>query len=519
MELEKLLTPDLREILIPPDESIIPSGLKIEEIEDIQLDLIKRPDFIVEANFLNIPIFKFDKNQRGKKNNFAINHIVERIDDKSTVTRKVVVSVAPGESAGKEKEDRLPGAFDHDVWLVLMDLWDEQGRADNGKVYFKIGDICRRLTIDFTSGNNLKRVVSSISRLKRTIIESKNAYYSMETSKYVSHSVNLLDSAYTETKKGKSRKIDDLCYVVISKFVLDNLKRDYTAKINRRLYQQLSLGFSKRISNLITYRKQVKNEYGSFDFALDELASKLPISGKAYPSKVLERLRPTIKELEKKGLFSCEVIDVNGEKYIRFVPLHNEDALMGAENIKRFSAMVKEVYKVNINEFFDLEDDDLETLIKKYDKEIQIKKRKYSWCYHVMTILLHQMVRGNYKTRSENGIGGLLVSMLKKDDLDLPLKFKPLDVEYEEVAREREIKTAVMIKQNEEKEKEKAIVNLTNGYYEKLSKPQKTKYLKRLDKEHGDMMRELRESEGFRRGIVMSYIAEDIKNGEEIDIL
>jgi hypothetical protein len=480
--------------------------------QQIEFDL-DRPDFIVEANFLNVPLFSFDKNRKGGHKNSVVHRFVERVGS-GNVVRTVTIAVADKEKDGATLKDHLPNAFDHDVWIVLMDLWDEQGRPDHGRVYFRQSDICKKLKIT-DGGNNYKRIRESLLRLKRTTIESKSAFYSAQKAKYVDISVGFVDRVQIERSSRKSATKEDLSYAVISEPVLENLKRNYSARIKRDLYLQLDHGFSKRLANLITYQKTIDQQSGSFEFQLEELAQKLPMSGDLYPSQIIERLKPTLEELKVKKLFHSEVIRSSGKTFLRLTPLNQDEYLVGAEVLDRFCNLVQQVYGKTLQSVFDINLDDVLVLLKKYPRIIEFRKRKYSWVYHVLSVLMHQMTKSGYSQKAKDP-SALMSFAMKRDDIDLPIGFKPVDVAALETVREQQEYRLSHTRKLEEVRIEQNFKDIAEAYYAALSDRQLQEYEQKIRKQFGAFMKLEKNTESYF-SMIKDCIIEDMKS-QRLDI-
>lgn len=485
---------------------------ELTENNQIEFDL-DRPDFIVEANFLNVPLFSFDRNRKGGRKNSVVHRFIERIGS-GNVVRTVTIAVADKEKDGETTRDHLPNAFDHDVWIVLMDLWDEQGRPDHGRVYFRQSDICKKLKIT-DGGNNYKRIRESLLRLKRTTIESKSAFYSAVKAKYVDLSVGFVDRVQIERSSRRSMSKEDLSSATISEPVLENLKRNYSARIKRDLYLQLDHGFSKRLANLITYQRAIDKQWGSFEFQLEELAQKLPMSGNLYPSQIIERLKPTLEELKSKNLFHSELFRINGKSYLRLNPMNNDGFLVGPEFIDQFNDFIYQDYGKSIESIFQINKDDILSLLEKYSKVIDFKKRKYSWVYHVLSVLMHQMVKNNYNLKAKDPLA-LIIFALKRNEIDIPIGFKPIDIAVMEMVRAQSKTHITDTKEIETLRIEQNFKDISEAYFLALSCKQLQDYENRIRRKFGIFMKLEKNSSSYI-SMIKDCIIEDMKN-QKLDI-
>lgn len=490
-----------------------------EHSEDSQLDLLERPTFIVEANFLNAPIFNFDKCRKSKQLDAIHYEFIENAGTEGSIVKSVAVTVGKRLDGQKMISDCLPGNFDHDVWLVIMDLWHEQGSNPSGRVFFKMIDLCIRLQIT-SSGGNYKLLKESISRLARTTVEFSNAYYSKKETKFRSATISLLNEVHMVSMAEK-RSSSHSCWVEIGKTILENLKGNYSASINRKMYQQLKAGYSKRLLNLVAYKQQIeKNPRGSFEFDLEEVFKKLPISGKYYPSKAIERLKPSLNELQKTKAMNWEIKTTkNKRKVLLLSPLEDYDPLIGEESITRFISLQEKVYGTSVNELFGLSVRNIIHFLKDYKKTVECDHyggRNYSKVFLVLDIHTFQVVRDKKTVRHDLQY---ILGMLKSDQISYPVKYIPVDVQYDmTIARERLIEESSK-KEAEEKEARLRLREMAESYLQRLTPEEKSRYNKLFAETHPEWEDSVAEEDMLWTGCITELILKDMKLGNKIDLI
>ena len=482
-------------------------NLPVTYVQGYLEDLQNRPNFSVEANFMFLPIFSFDKKASDKRS--KITHTVPIL--KNGVVTTSVLSIATSEIMrdGQTVNPGLPGAFDMQILFCLMDLWDEQGRNPEGIVRFRLTTICKRLNLS-VSGRTYADMKFSIKKLAVTKVESLNSFFSQEKAAYMNTIVGILDNPEFLSAKN-SRGSDDMCQVTLSKYILKNLINNFTAQINRKIYQALGNGFSQRLLSLFLYRQQIHQDREYVEFELLDLAQILPMSGKLFPSTVKERLQTALTELNEKKVLRHEFIKIANKTFLRLTSFEQpKDYLLGWERLSKFKLMSEFVYGMNPLDYFEISDEIAEKLIKKYADEIIFSERKYSWFYHVLDVASHMVVKNRYDVKSKNAF---ILKLLNSTpaDLEYPMSFKPVDILYKEKKSKDEVMKAIVLKDQDVREAEDELFRLGFAYCKALSENGKKHYEKKV-KETSPLIQG-EQSVAFE---IANLICEDIKIGVDI---
>lgn len=483
------------------------ANLPVSYVQGYLEDLQNRPNFSVEANFMFLPIFSFDKKASDKRS--KITHSVPIL--KNGIVTTNILSVATSEIIrdGKSVNPGLPSAFDMQILFCLMDLWDEQGRHPDGIVRFRLATICKRLNLS-VSGRTYADMKFSIKKLAVTKVESINSFFSQEKAGYMNTIVGILDNPEFLSAKN-SHGSDDMCQVTLSKYILKNLINNYTAQINRKIYQGLNNGFSQRLLSLFLYRQQIHQDRDYVEFDLMDLAQILPMSGKLYPSTVKDRLQTALAELEDKKVLKHEFIKVSNKTFIRFSSFEKpKDHLVGINRLSRYISMSEFVYGVNSLDLFEISSDIAPKLVEKYMSELEFSGRTYSWFYHVMDVATHMVVKTNYEVKSKNAFILKLLNS-KHEDLEYPMSFKPVDLLYEEKKSKDEVMKAIVLKDRDIQEAEDELFRLGFTYSRALNDLGKNHYEKKVKESFPLITGE--QSIAFE---IASMICEDIKSGIDI---
>ena len=474
-----------------------------------ELDVATRPNWSVEANFMILPIFTFDKKQGDKAG--RIIHSVPIVKNGTVFTSKLVISATGVEKDGKVIKDSLPGAFDMQVLFCLMDMWDEQGRSEKGQVLFRLNTVCTRLKMN-DSGRSYEQIRNSIYKLKFTAIESTKAFYSADKADHISIPITMIED-YAITSHRGNTKNQDSCMVIIGKHILSNLMRSYRATINRKIYQQLDVGFAQRILCLVVFRQQIEYETGVIDFELNELASLIPISGKLYPSTIMSRLENALNELLEKKVFKHEYVKVGKTHVLRLTPFEQpENFLLGSGHIERFERMVEKVYKKSLFDLVGLTSEALERKLDRDTKVIEYGARKYSWVFHGIDVLL-AMMKAGYEARNPSSV---LKAILETDEkkIEIPDSFVPVDVQYKELLTKEQLNQLVQTNEQVKNDADDIMFRTALSYVGMLAPSAYEKYSKTA----AEIKPLVAQSKSFMSAEIAELIFQDMKAGKKIEL-
>ena len=375
--------------LQPFDDQLISEAAN-EKKEDLSL----RPFLYVEANLSTIPWVQFGRNLKSEAKDKVV-FKYSTLMNKGLLKCSVIVSMADfGLDDGEPKRgSSLPTQFDHDVYLCIMDLWDEQGRSPEGKICFRVSDICKRLLIN-GSGKNYQLVKDSIQKLLNVRIHSDKAFYSASSSERITATFSLFDGKIHEVTRSRNgrkanqnrAKIEGTVELSLSNVILENLMNNYATKLTRIVYQHLSNGFAKKLFSLVAHKEQIDQERRSFDFDPFYLADILPITGVKHLSTIKVRLKPALEELKEKKLFQYEYITQGKNEVLRLIPVHEEKDFVGTSAVGRFLGQIYEVY--NGKDLTKVLDISQEAIVGSLERDNRVKKLNgvsYSFVYYACT--------------------------------------------------------------------------------------------------------------------------------------
>jgi plasmid replication initiation protein len=191
----------------------------------------------------------------------------------------------------------LPGRYDQDVYVALMQLIDTKGLPPDGWVSFSVYELVE-LMGKRHSGREYGQVRESLQRLATTSVESKNAFYHKGRKAYISDTFSLL----TEVKLAEYEEIagerKDRNRVHLSQYFVDSYRANYLKHIDARFYWSLSSPIAKRLYRLVDKKRGGRRLW---EVELFSLKSRIPLSDYRYASKIKEKLAPAHEELISKG--------------------------------------------------------------------------------------------------------------------------------------------------------------------------------------------------------------------------
>jgi hypothetical protein len=210
----------------------------------------------------------------------------------------------------------LPGRYDQDVYVALMQLMDAKGLPADGWVSFSVYELVE-LMGKRHSGREYGQVRESLQRLATTSIESKNAFYHKGRKAYISDTFSLLTEVKLAEYEGIAGERKDRNRVHLSQYFVDSYRSNYLKHIDARFYWSLSSPIAKRLYRLVDKKRGGRR---SWEVELFSLRSRIPLSDYKYASKVKEKLAPAHEELVTKGFLKRVAYRKNegGQEYATY---------------------------------------------------------------------------------------------------------------------------------------------------------------------------------------------------------
>jgi hypothetical protein len=187
----------------------------------------------------------------------------------------------------------LPGRFDQDVYVALLQLIDKRGLPADGWLSFSVYELVELMGRGH-SGRDYRQVRDSLMRLSATTIESHNAFYHGGKKRYISDSFSLLSEIKLSEYEGPEGGRADRNAVLLSNYFLESYRANYLKNIDSRFYWSLSSPIAKRLYRLIDKKRNGRRVW---EAELFSLRKRIPLSNYKYASKIKEKLAPAHAEL------------------------------------------------------------------------------------------------------------------------------------------------------------------------------------------------------------------------------
>jgi hypothetical protein len=252
-------------------------------------------DFVkVEKNLASLGFFtpssKRTRNEKAKT--VAVTVVIDgkRIEAKATI--------APTALFG------LPITADQDKWLalhkILEDIQARDGQVTN-PVCFSSAELLALLKIYKDSGKNYRDVGDWLDVMVGTTIISEGAVYFAGKRTFGKDTFHVFDRAVSFGKELPDGTIADKNYVWLSQWQLQNINDHHQLPIDLDTYRQLKHHISKALVPLLQIWLYATRDEGVFEKRYAELCQILDIRQWTCPSKIKEKLGPSLEELKQFG--------------------------------------------------------------------------------------------------------------------------------------------------------------------------------------------------------------------------
>src|SRR5215212_10088569 len=191
----------------------------------------------------------------------------------------------------------LPGRFDQDVYVALLQIIDDKGLPEDGWLGFSLYELVELMGRKH-SGRDYRQVRESLRRLATTSIESDNAFYHRGWKEYISDTFSLLSEVKLSEHDDTQGERTDRNRVLLSQYFVDSYKANYLKNIDVEFYWSLASPIAKRLYRLVDKKRNGRRLWEAELFLLKD---RIPLSDYKYPSKIREKLDPAHDELRQKG--------------------------------------------------------------------------------------------------------------------------------------------------------------------------------------------------------------------------
>src|SRR5215210_2620724 len=242
---------------------------------------------LAEGNFEEHPYFRVGDRNAGTSVLTYENEL--RTRDGHVLRQSWTVRAAHGRG--------LPGRFDQDVYVALLQMIDDKGLPEDGWLSFSLYELVELMGRKH-SGRDYRQVRESLRRLATTSIESDNAFYHRGWKEYISDTFSLLSEVKLSEYEDPKVERTDRTRVHLSQYFVDSYKANYLKNIDVEFYWSLASPIAKRLYRLVDKKR---NGRRLWEVELFLLKDRIPLSPYKYPSKIKEKLAPAHDELRHKG--------------------------------------------------------------------------------------------------------------------------------------------------------------------------------------------------------------------------
>src|ERR687886_1147621 len=260
---------------------------------------------LAEGNFEEHPYFRVGDRNAGTGVMTYENEL--RTRDGHVLRQSWTVRAAHGRS--------LPGRFDQDVYVALLQIIDDKGLPEDGWLSFSLYELVELMGRKH-SGRDYRQVRESLRRLATTSIESDNAFYHRGWKEYISDTFSLLSEVKLSEHEDPKGERTDRNRVLLSRYFMDSYKANYLKNIDVEFYWSLSSPIAKRLYRLVDKKR---NGRSLWEAELFSLKDRIPLSDYKYASKIKEKLAPAHTELiEKDFLKRISYRNSGGSEFVSY---------------------------------------------------------------------------------------------------------------------------------------------------------------------------------------------------------
>jgi len=358
---------------------------KSEEITIKNNNEIDLPKIInSEVNLLVFPFFSLSTKGLKNKTTTVYREIIKKGNQEITLLWKV----------SSNSEYGYPGPFDRKVQQAISEILSEilkkEGKIKNPIPLGSLYNICKRMGISESAGENYRMIKKALERIRATTIKSVGTFYSKEGKQWVDDNFSLYDRIVFKGKELPENEIADDNYLFLGSWYLQNLNSFYIKPIDYHYLQSLKSKIASRLYEILGVKFYgLRNKREKFIcYRYSKLCQLLPVTPHEYISLAKQQLDPGNNELRDTGFISKFDWSENGNndwliyywpgekakeemKRVKIKSINNrtEGYLSGPkEEVKKYSKeqvnLVNKLLELNVSE------GTAENLIKNNDQEL-----------------------------------------------------------------------------------------------------------------------------------------------------
>jgi hypothetical protein len=218
--------------------------------------------------------------------------------------------------------DRLPGTFDQDVYIELLRRFHDAGAPDDGVVSFTLHNFLRSMgrRVD---GRTYEQLRAALTRLHRTTLESRGAFWDAAATAPLHASFSLLTAIKIDRRRVTDREQLGLfpalpanepgdARVTIAPIIRANIAAGHTCAMSPSQYLALSSPVSRRLYRMLSAVHAEGQD--SWALTLADLAERLPLAQR-YPSHLQRVLQPAHEMLVAAGIVTTADVSQDGRDW------------------------------------------------------------------------------------------------------------------------------------------------------------------------------------------------------------
>jgi len=284
---------------------------KSEEITIKNNNEIDLPKIInSEVNLLVFPFFSLSTKGLKNKTTTVYREIIKKGNQEITLLWKV----------SSNSEYGYPGPFDRKVQQAISEILSEilkkEGEIKNPIPLGSLYNICKRMGISESAGENYRMIKKALERIRATTIKSVGTFYSKEGKQWVDDNFSLYDRIVFKGKELPENEIADDNYLFLGSWYLQNLNSFYIKPVDYNYLQNLKSKIASRLYEILGVKFfGLRNKREKFIcYRYSKLCQLLPVTPHEYISLAKQQLDPGNNELRDTGFILKFDWSENGRK-------------------------------------------------------------------------------------------------------------------------------------------------------------------------------------------------------------
>ena len=263
-----------------------------------------------EVNLLVFPFFSLSTKGLKNKTTTIYQEIIKKGNQEITLLWKV----------SSNSEYGYPGPFDRKVQQAISEILSEilkkEGEIKNPIPLGSLYNICKRMGISESAGENYRMIKKALERIRATTIKSAGTFFSKEGKQWVDDNFSLYDRIVFKGKELPNNEIADNNYLFLGSWYLQNLNSFYIKPIDYDYLQSLKSKIASRLYEILGVKFYgLRNKKDNFIcYKYSKLCQLLPVTPHEYISLAKQQLDPGNNELKDTGFISKFNWSENGKE-------------------------------------------------------------------------------------------------------------------------------------------------------------------------------------------------------------